>query len=126
MKLTPEIEAKGLRAYEQVCAFERLRAWRLPLSYVVFTLIPVVIGMVMLKRGFTTWADLNFLAGAVLLVGAWFHWRHLCVRYVKNQHLLAELEQAYGEQLPWVLVEKHFAELAKLKRELEEESNRAK
>ena len=43
--MTPQIETEGLRAYEQARAFERLRSWRLPLSYVVFPLIPMLIGI---------------------------------------------------------------------------------
>ena len=44
MPLSPDIEARGMKAYEQARAFERLRSWRLPLSYVVFALIPALSG----------------------------------------------------------------------------------
>jgi hypothetical protein len=42
-------------------------------------------------------------------------------RYTKNLRLLAEQEKVYGDQLPWVQVEKHLAALDRLKRELEQE-----
>jgi hypothetical protein len=36
--------------------------------------------------------------------------------------LLATLESEYGDDLPWIQVEKHFAELEKLKREMAAET----
>jgi len=121
MKLTPEIEAKGLKAYEQVRAFERLRSWRLPVSYAVFTLIPVLNGAGLWRLGYTTMAALNFLAVILFGAGAWFHWKRLGARYAKNLQVLEEMEAAYGDQLPWIQVENHFAALERLKQELEEE-----
>jgi hypothetical protein len=41
--------------------------------------------------------------------------------YAANLKLLAELDAAYGDQLPWRQVEKHLAELEQLKRDLAEE-----
>lgn len=124
MKLTPEIEVKGLKAYEQVCAFERLRSWRLPLTYVVFPLIPLLTAEGLWRLGYSTMARLNFAAAVLFCVGGWVHWKRLNALYAKNLQVLAELEGVYGDQLPWVKVENHFAALARLKQELEDEKRR--
>ena len=124
MTLTPEIEAKGLKAYEQVCAFERLRSWRLPLTYAVFALIPALSGAVMWQYGQPTMAELNFLAAVLFAWAQWFHWKRLRANYVKNVQVLAKLEEAYGDQLPWIRVENHFAALERLKRDLAEEARK--
>ena len=66
MTLTPEIEAKGLKAYEQVCAFERLRSWRLPVSFVVCAVVPAVTGVWMWALGHLILAGLNLAIGVFL------------------------------------------------------------
>ena len=117
MALTPEIEARGMKAYEQARAFERLRSWRLPLSYAVFALMPVLGGVAMWATRRPLLAGFNFL-GALFLVGIeWSHWRKLRARHAGNVRLLAELKEQYGDELPWIQVENHFAALEKLKRE---------
>jgi hypothetical protein len=121
MKLTPQVESEGLRAYEQVRAFERLRSWRLPLCYLVFSMIPMMTGTGLLKMGHTTLGELHLVTALFFVAGSCFHWHWLLKRYAKNLQLLAELEKVYGDQLPWVQVEKHFAALDRLKRDLERE-----
>ncbi len=121
MKLSPEIEVKGLKTYEQVCAFERLRSWRLPLSYGVVMLIPIVYGVSRLNWGDHRMAEANFAVAILCALGLWFHWRRLNTRHANNLKYLAELEVTYGDQLPWIQVEKHFEALKQLQRELEEE-----
>ena len=116
MALTPEIEARGMKAYEQARAFERLRSWRLPLSYTVFALVPVLCGAGLWAIGHTAMAGFNFLAAVVL---AWIgrsHWKKLRANYAENLRLLAELEKTYGDELTWVRVENHFAALDLLRR----------
>jgi hypothetical protein len=121
MSLSPEIEARGLKAYEQVRAFERLRTWRLPVSYAFFILLPVVIGIAAWVEGHMTLASANMGGAIFLSVASWLHWQRLKVWYRANVELLAELERIHGDQLPWIQVEKHFAALEKLKSELAEE-----
>jgi type VI protein secretion system component VasK len=121
MKPSPEVETKGLRAYEQARAFERLRTWRLPLGYVVFVLVPALNGAVMWELGHRRLAALSFLALLVLALVSWLHWMWLRKGYAANLKLLAELEAAHGDQLPWRQVEKHLAELEQLKRDLAQE-----
>ena len=124
MTPTPEIEEQGLKAYEQAGAFERLRGWRLPLSYVIFSLIPILNGMMMWKMGHHTMAMLNFLTALFFVAGSWFHWKRLCARYAKNLELLREMEAKYGDKLPWMEVEQHLAAMEQLTRDLEEEKRR--
>jgi hypothetical protein len=124
MKPTAEIEAKGTQAYEQARAFERLRTWRLPVTYIVFPILPLIIGVVVLEMGHETMAMLQFGVAILFAIGAWFQWRRLLTRYARNVELLAELEREYGDQLPWIQVENYFAELEDLRREMEEERAR--
>jgi hypothetical protein len=121
MKLSPEQETHGLKAYEQARAFERLRTWRLPLGYFVFVLIPALNGAVMWGLGHRRMAALNLLALLVLALVSWLHWTWLRAAYAANLRQLAELETTYGNQLPWLQVEKHLAELERLKRDLAQE-----
>ncbi|MCE0499610.1 MAG: hypothetical protein LV481_16850 [Methylacidiphilales bacterium] len=121
MKLTPQAESEGLRAYEQVRAFERVRSWRLPLSYLVFSMIPMATGIGLLKMGHTTFGELHLLLALCFVAGSCFHWHGLLKRYTKNLQLLTEQQKLYGDQLPWVQVEKHFAALDQLKRDLARE-----
>jgi hypothetical protein len=117
MAPTPEIEAKGMKAYEQARAFERLRSWRLPLAYAVFALVPALSGLGLWAMGHTPLAGFGFLATAVLAGIEWSHWKTLRSNHARNLRLLAELKADYGDELPWVQVENHFAALEKLKQD---------
>ena len=118
MALTPEIEARGLKAYEQARAFERLRSWRLPLTYTLFALVPALSGAVMWALGHATMAWLNFGVAVVLAWMGRFQWKQLRARHARNLRLLAELKAEYGDQLQWIQMENHFAALEALKREM--------
>jgi hypothetical protein len=121
MNLTPEDEARGLKAYEQARAFERLRSWRLPLSFTVCAVVPAASGVWMLALGHLILTALNFAIAIFLAWIGWFQWKRLLARYARNLRLLAQMKAEHGDALPWVKVENHFAELEKLKRELAEE-----
>jgi signal transduction histidine kinase len=116
MALNSDDEARGMKAYEQARAYERLRSWRLPLSFVLFAMVPALSGAWMWSIGQTSLAWLNFFAAVGLAWMGRFQWKQLRARHARNLRLLAELEAEYGDQLPWIQVEKHFAELEKLKR----------
>ena len=120
MPLNPTDEARGMKAYEQVRAFERLRSWRLPLTFIVFALIPALSGAWMWALGYLTLAWLNFAAAVFLAWMGRFQWKQLRARHARNLRLLADLKAEYGDQLPWVQVENHFAALEELKREIAE------
>jgi hypothetical protein len=121
MKPDPQVETKGLQAYEQVRAFERLRTWRLPLVYAVAPVLPAALGLWCWKMGHPAlfWGGAAFSALIAVRVG--LEWKRLNHRYEENLVLLARLEAEFGDALPWVQVEKHFAQLEALQRELDEE-----
>ena len=121
MTLTPETEARGMKAYEQVLAFERLRSWRLPVTFIVFPLLGFLAGALLWATHHAALAWLNFITAMILAWLARFQWKQLVARHARNLRLLAELKAEYGEQLPWVQVENHFAALEALKREMAQE-----
>ena len=121
MKPTPDTETRGLKAYEQAKAFERLRTWRLPLTFIICAAIPVASGALMWHMGHHRMAWLNFVAAMLLSWMGRFQWKQLSARHARNVRLLSQLEAEYGDQLPWVQMENHFAALEKLKREIAEE-----
>ena len=51
-RIAPEMEAKGLKAYEQARAYERIRTWRLPLSYALAPVVPAALGAVAWRLGY--------------------------------------------------------------------------
>jgi hypothetical protein len=120
MKPTLEQEAKGMKAYEQARAFERLRSWRLPVTFCFFPLLAAGSGAMLWSYGQATLAWLNFIAAIGLAWMARFQWKQLVARHANNLRLLANLRKEYGEELPWVQVENHFAALAELRREIAE------
>ncbi len=124
MALTPQDEARGMKAYEQARAFERLRSWRLPVTFIVFALIPAGSGAVVWTMGYTVLAGLNFGAAVLLAWMGRFQWKQLSARYSRNKRLLSELKAEHGDRLPWIEVENHFAELERLKREIAESAER--
>jgi hypothetical protein len=121
MKAPPKIEAEGLRAYDQVCAFERLRRRRLPVIYCGITLLIVICGFALMIIDRPVWALICLMLAIFFSGVSWLNWRKLTRGYAKNLEFLAELESAYGDELPWIAVEKHFAALEQLKSNLEEE-----
>jgi Flp pilus assembly protein TadB len=124
MSLRPEDEAAGLKAYEQARAFERLRTWRLPVSFAVCALVPALSGVWMAVLGHVILTVLNFAIALFLAWVGWFQWMRLRARYARNLRMLSQLYAEHGNALPWVQVENHLAEMEKLKRELAEEEGR--
>jgi hypothetical protein len=120
-KPTPEIEARGLKAYEQARAYERIRTWRLPLSYALAPVVPAALGVVAWWRGYFALFAAGLSFSLFLVLRVWMEWKRLQRLYVENLALLAKLEEKYGDALPWVQVENHFAALEELKREIAEE-----
>jgi hypothetical protein len=118
MNLNPEDEARGLKAYEQVRAFERLRTWRLPLSFGLCALVPAVSGVWMGGLGHMILCGLNLVIAVFLAWMGWLQWKRLLARHARNLRLLAQMKAEHGDALPWIQVENHLAELEKLKREI--------
>jgi ABC-type bacteriocin/lantibiotic exporter with double-glycine peptidase domain len=121
MKAPPQVEAEGLRIYDKACAFERLRRRRLPAIYCGVTLLIVMSGFALMFINRPLWALLCLVLAVFFSGMAWLNWRKLMRGYAKNLEILTELENTYGEDLPWIQVEKHLAALEQLKSNLEEE-----
>ncbi len=119
-KPTPEIEARGLKAYEQARAFERLRTWRLQLTYALAPVGLAILALAAWWRGQPWFTALAIGVALFVSVRTWFEWKRLRQLYADNLALLAKLESTYGNTLPWVQVEQHFAALEELKREIAE------
>ena len=124
-KPTAEIEARGLKAYEQARAYERLRAWRLPVTYALPPVGLVALALAAWWRG-EPWLTAVSLGMALFVsVRLGMERKRLRQLYADNLALLAKLETAYGDALPWVQVENHFAALEELKREIAADKIRA-
>lgn len=121
MPLSPDDEARGLKAYEQVHAFARLQSWRLPVTLTLFPLAALLTGAWMWAQHYYVLACANFGVGVFLAWMGRFQWKQLQARHARNLRLLAQLEEEHGDALPWVQVENHLAALEKLKRELADE-----
>jgi len=124
LKPSPEVAEEGLRAYERTLAFAQIRKWRLPVMYGVCLVVPVLMGLGLWQEHYTALAYANFAATILVGYGEWLHWQRLLENHAKDAALLAELAKTYGDELLWVQVEKHFAELEKLKGEAENEERR--
>ena len=120
MKIPAEMEARGLLAYEQARAFEALRG-RLPLIYIGLTLLFAVLVEPMVQIYHGPLAILCVAAAIVFPILIYRNWRRLQARHDENVRLLTELEAQYGEDLPWLQVERHLAALDQLQRELAQE-----
>jgi hypothetical protein len=121
VKPPAEIVEEGLRAYEQAGAFERLRRRHaLVFFYSLSPLGLLVLGWVVGDLGHAALAY-ACLAGAILsaLVMGW-NWRRLAARHLA---LLDRLEKKYGDDLPWLEVERHMAALERVVSDLERESS---
>ena len=102
-------------------AFEALQERHLPWIYAGFALAMGVMGGKIFLLGHETMAAFLVMGG--ILFGFWTHrhWQDQKRRYAENVKLLTDLEGTYGDDLPWIQVEKHFEALAKLEEELAEE-----
>src|ERR1700733_12829403 len=95
-KPTTEIEAQGLKAYEQARAFERIRAWRLPVTYSVPSVLLMLLGVAAWMTHHLFLSAAAFGLAPLVAVRMWFEWRRLLRLYGKNLALLTRLESAYG------------------------------
>jgi len=120
-KPTREIEEKGLKAYEQARAYERMRTWRLPLTYAVAPVVPALLGVACWRMGYPALLAGGAAFSLFIAVRVCLEWKRLRQLYADNLALLAKLEAEYGDALPWVQVENHFAALEALKREMAQE-----
>jgi hypothetical protein len=118
--LPPEIEQEGWLAYEQARAFENLRRKRVPEIYaVIFVLAMIATLLTALTHPRSVLAAGGFGAAVLYAVVGWLKWASLKMQYGHNVRRLAEMEAKYGEDLPWLEVERHLAALGELRKEVE-------
>jgi hypothetical protein len=111
-----EIEA-GLVAYEQVQAFAALRRKRLPVVYACFPVLLLVAGAVLAAAD---WLAVAAVVAAIAIAFALFarwNWRRLRALDASNRARLAQLHGKYGDDLPWLQVERQLAEIRKIEAE---------
>jgi hypothetical protein len=123
-ELSAQVESAGLRAYEQALAFEALKQRRMPLLYAALTGLIALCGVPLWSLDHAAMALGLELLAILFALGAAVHWRRLRVQHTTNLRLLAQLEAQYGEELPWLRVERHLAALEKLRAELERDDSR--
>jgi fatty acid desaturase len=113
----------GLLAYEQTLAFAALHRKRLPLVYALFTLLLAVAGISFLAGGgFYAEIGAGLLVTALLFgIFAIWNWRRLLELDARNRALLARLHAQYGDDLPWLQVERQMSEIRKIEVELEKQ-----
>jgi hypothetical protein len=119
-----QVESAGLCAYEQALAFEALERRRMPLLYAALTGLIALCGVPLWSLDHAVMALGLELLAIFFALGAALHWRRLRARHATNLRLLAQLEAQYGEELPWLRVERHLAALEKLRAELERDDSK--
>jgi len=107
----------GTLAYEQVQAFASLRRKRVGLIYVLFPIVLVVMGVAACLDGVVR-LGLACLGSALLsaFFAAW-NWRRLLAQDQRNRARLARLQAQYGDDLPWLQVERQLAEIRRIQEE---------
>jgi hypothetical protein len=115
--ITQEETEAGLRAYEQALAFASLCRKRLPVVYVLFSLLLTIAGIGSCYGGVVDLGVLGFLSAGFFSIFAVWNWRRLRALDVSNRALLADLHAKYGDDLPWLQVERQLAEIRKIQAE---------
>jgi hypothetical protein len=116
--ITQEETDAGLRAYEQTLAFASLRRKRLPLVYVLFPILLTVAGISSCYGGVWNLGVICILSAVLFSIFAVWNWRRLRALDVRNRELLADLRAKYGDDLPWLQVERQLAAIEAFKAEL--------
>jgi len=95
-KPTPEIEAQGLKAYEQARAFERIRVWRLPVTYAAPPVALAVLGAAAWMTHHPMLSAAAFGLAPLVMVRMWFEWKRLLRLYGENLALLQSVAVGAG------------------------------
>ncbi len=115
--ITQEETEAGLRAYEQTLAFAALRRKRLPLIYVLFPVLLIIAGIGSFYGRVADLGVICFLSALFFAIFAIWNWRRLRALDVHNRALLDGLHAKYGDDLPWLQVERQLAEIRKIQAE---------
>jgi hypothetical protein len=117
--MIPQTESEaGLLAYEQTLAFAALRRKRLPLVYVLFPILLALMGAVAWTAGVFPLAGVCWASAILFTLFAAWNWRRLRALDLRNRALLTRLHAQYGDNLPWLEVERQQRELQKIEAEL--------
>jgi hypothetical protein len=115
--ITDAERESGLLAYEQTLAFAALRRKRLPLIYVLFPIVLILVGAGSWMAGSLLLAAVCWASAIFFAIFAAWNWRRLHALDVRNRTLLARLHAQYGDDLPWLEVERQQREIRKIEAE---------
>jgi hypothetical protein len=90
-------------------------------TYALAPIVPAALGVVAWRLGYPALFAGGMAFALFIALRVALEWRRLKSLYAENLVLLAKLEESYGDALPWVQVENHFAALEELKREIADE-----
>jgi hypothetical protein len=107
----------GLLAYEQVQAFAALRRKQVVVAYICLPALLALAGAAGMLAGWPAVGALVVAAAIGCAMFAAWNWRRLRELDAKNRNLLAQLEAKYGEELPWLQVERQLAEIRRIEAE---------
>ena len=122
MKPSAEICEQGLRAYEQVGAFERMRPQRgLVASCILAPAVFIALAWAAVKYHHV-YLGVGCIADAFIVAAlSLWQWHRLRTRHERNIALLASLERQFGPDLPWLEVERHMAALKRIVADIDRE-----
>jgi hypothetical protein len=115
--IPPAESEAGLQAYEQVQAFAALRRKKLPWVYALFPVLLAIMGGTAFAAGAALLGWGCLAAAALFALYAAWNWRRLLALDVTNRALLARLQAQYGDNLPWLEVERQLAQLREIEAE---------
>jgi hypothetical protein len=115
--ITPEETEAGLAAYEQVQAFGALRRRNMGTIYAIFPIVLLVAGAAIAAAGWPGFGALTAASAIGFALFAWWNWKRLHELDVRNRRLLAQFKVKYGEELPWLQVERQLAEIRRIQAE---------
>ncbi len=107
----------GLKAYEQTLAFAALRRKKLPWVYGLFPALLLLLGAAVMTKGFRLAGSACVVTAALFAIYSAWNWSRLNKLDVANRALLARLHAQYGDDLPWLEVERQMAQIRQIEAE---------
>ncbi len=119
-KPTAEVAERGLRAYEQARAFERMRTWRLPVVYGAATVVPLMLAYSAWRSGQIAIANMGVDFASSSSCSWCSSGGACCGSTRRTSRCSPSWKPSSATRCPGVQVEEHFAALEELKREIAE------
>jgi hypothetical protein len=107
----------GLKAYEQTLAFAALRRKKLPWVYGLFPVLLAIMGALVLTSGFRLAGSACFITAVLFAIYSAWNWSRLRKLDAANRALLARLQAQYGDELPWLEVERQMTQIRQIEAE---------